>query len=248
MERTDPVSEHYARLLARRYVWMLGGAALQRERNAALVERLDLSPRASGRAVDLGGGPGFFASALARRGFEVELVDTSPPLLERARREAAELPVRTHLEDLCSFLSRSERSYEVVACLGDTLTHLPHRGAVARLARDAWARLDPGGKLILSFRELSSPPEGLDRFIPVRADDERVFLCFLEAGEDHVQVHDLVYERAGGSWELQKSSYPKLIVPRAWITQTLEDLGFSLQVDVTPSGVLQIVGAKNSDQ
>src|SRR5690606_29546169 len=105
---SDPVAERYQRLLSRRFEWMLGGAVLQLQQAARLVAQLELSPRGSGRAADLGGGPGFFAIALARRGFEVDLVDTSELLLERARAHAQELPVRTHAEDLLAYLSRTD--------------------------------------------------------------------------------------------------------------------------------------------
>ena len=100
MPMHDLVTDHYRRLLAHRYEWMLGGAELQLQQAERLIEQLDLRPRAGGRVAELGGGPGFFAVALARGGFTVDLVDTSEFLLERARAHAQQLPVHTHAEDL----------------------------------------------------------------------------------------------------------------------------------------------------
>ena len=238
---TDPVRAHYQTLLAHRYEWMLGGAERQLEQNEALAETLSLAPRAGGRALDLGGGPGFFAVALARRGFEVELVDTSAFLLERARHHARGLPVHTHAQDLLAFLSSSSEPFELCACLGDTLTHLPDLDTLRRSCEVIRERLEPGGRLNLSYRDLSSPREGRDRFLLVRADEERIFTCFLERGEGHVMVHDLVHEREGDAWDLHKSAYPKLIVERAWLTSLLHELGFELAVEVTGSGMIRIV-------
>src|SRR5690606_16722244 len=241
---SDPVAEHYQRLLARRYEWMLGGAELQLQQAERLVAQLELSPRGSGRAADLGGGPGFFAIALARRGFEVDLVDTSELLLERARAHAQELPVRTHAEDLLAYLSRTDGGLQLCACLGDTITHLPSRDAVRRMCALASERLAPGGELIISYRDLGSPREGLDRFILVRADDDRIFTCFLERGDDRVLVHDLIHEREGDGWTLHKSAYPKLIVPRAWLVELLDGLGFAVDVEVMPSGLIRVVASR----
>lgn len=244
MRSIDPMTRHYEELLASRYVWMLGGAELQHERSAQLAEQFSVEPRAGVRAMDLGGGPGFFAIALARRGFEVDLVDTSASLLERAREEAGELKVRPHLADLRSFVADASGRYEVIACLGDTLTHLPELDDVAALFRGAYERLESGGRLLLTFRDLSSPLEGLDRFIPVRADDERTFVCFLERGDGHVQVHDLVYECVDGTWQFHKSTYPKLIVPKDWAEAMLRDAGFAVEVETLPSGMLRYDATK----
>lgn len=239
----DPVTDHYRKLLARRYEWMLGGAEHQLERTRALAEELDLSPRASGRAVDLGGGPGFFAVALAERGFEVDIVDTSEFLLERARVHGADLPLTTHREDLVEFLARSTEPFELCACLGDTITHLASRAQVLRVCELIRDRLEPGGRLVISYRDSSAPVEGLDRFILVRADADRSFTCFLERTGDRLLVHDLVHEREGGAWTLHKSAYPKLILAQSWLRERLERLGFELVIDTTPSGLLRLVAS-----
>lgn len=244
MPMHDLVTDHYRRLLAHRYEWMLGGAELQLQQAERLIEQLDLRPRAGGRVAELGGGPGFFAVALARGGFTVDLVDTSEFLLERARAHAQQLPVHTHAEDLVGFLSRTADRFELCACLGDTITHLPSRDAVRRMLELVRGRLDPGGRLIVTYRDLGSPREGLDRFLLVRADDDRIFTCFLESGvDDRVLVHDLVHEREGDGWTLHKSAYPKLILPRAWLVERLDELGFASEIEVLPSGLIRVVAS-----
>ncbi len=57
-------------------------------------------------------------------------------------------------------------------------------------------------------------PGGLDRFIPLRADADRIMTCFLESnGSESVMVHDLIHVRQGETWTLRKSAYPKLFPP-----------------------------------
>ena len=59
---------------------------------------------------------------------------------------------------------------------------------------------------------------GTARFLPVRADDQRILTCFLEYGPSHVTVHDLLHEReAGGAWRLQTSAYRKLRLSPGWV-------------------------------
>lgn len=243
MQSAKTITDHYENLLAERYVWMLGGVSEALARNEALVDTLGLSPVGGepARALDLGGGPGFFAIALARRGFVVDLVDTSAHLLARARAEAGDLDVHTHLADLREFLGHADGGYQVIACLGDTLTHLPSRDDVAATFRGARERLAPGGRLILTYRDLSHALTGTDRILPVRSDADRVFTCLLEHGGDHVQVTDIVYERGDEGWALHKSTYPKQVLPRAWVEQSLVALSLDVEVESTPSGMLRVV-------
>ena len=66
---------------------------------------------------------------------------------------------------------------------------------------------------MLTYRDLSTPLRGLDRFIPVRSTEDTLFTCVLEYDDDGVTVNDLVYERSGDAWELHKSSYRKRFLP-----------------------------------
>jgi hypothetical protein len=63
----------------------------------------------------------------------------------------------------------------------------------------------------VTYRDLSTELEGVDRFIPVRGTADKIMTCFLEYHPGTVQVHDLVHTRAeDGTWRLAKSCYPKL--------------------------------------
>jgi hypothetical protein len=99
--------------------------------------------------------------------------------------------------------------------------------AVADLCRSAWQALVPGGRFIVTFRDLSNELTGLDRFIPVRSDDDRIFTCFLEYEPETVKVHDLVYSREPTGWNLEKSWYRKLRLSPAQVVEMIEAAGFS---------------------
>src|SRR5215472_3420406 len=78
-------AEHYDRLLAAHYTWMLGGdiAAVAKDQ-ATLLRELGVRARGDGAlAVDLGCGPGPQSLALAELGFSPVLaVDSSRALLD----------------------------------------------------------------------------------------------------------------------------------------------------------------------
>ena len=83
--------------------------------------------------------------------------------------------------------------------------------------------------MILSFRDLTSELTGLDRFIPLRSDATRIFMCFLEYEKEHVKVHDVVYEKSGPRWKMKKSFFRKLRIFPHWAKECLLKAGFKIE-------------------
>jgi len=96
---------------------------------------------------------------------------------------------------------------------------------------DAFTALAPGGRLVLTFRDMSEALTGLERFIPVQSDADRVMVCFLEYEPETVLVHDLIHARTAEGWTMRKSSYRKLRVSSAEIVRQMEALGFKIDVN-----------------
>lgn len=226
------VTYHYDTLLAQHYSWMVGApfevkVAEQRE----LLGKLGVVAR-SGPAVDLGCGPGFQSIALARLGYSPVLaVDSCQSLLdELAAHAGAPTPIKTVCADMRELQQLIPRdSAAVVVCMGDTLTHLESRADVSRLLADAYHVLAPGGLLVLTFRDLSIELKGLERFIPVRSDGDRIMTCMLEYEPGSVVVNDLIHLRAGAGWTLHKSCYRKLRLSGEEVAREVAELGFTLR-------------------
>ena len=191
----DPVSDHYATLLARHYSWMFNLSSDEKVTEQRTILELLLKNQPRGPAVDLGAGPGFQSLALAQLGFSpIHALDTSPELLAELRTHAAQHNIETHQADilnLANFVQPATAS--VIVCMGDTLPHLPSLDAVRGLFASAAKALALGGLFILTWRDLTPELKGPDRFIPVRATGDRIMTCFLEyLSPTTVQVHDLV--------------------------------------------------------
>jgi hypothetical protein len=243
----DEVTRHYESLLAANYTWMFGVPF-----DAKVAEQRDLLGRilgeemgSPGPAIDLGSGPGYQSVALADLGFiPVLAVDTSQALLDELKEHRNGRPIETACADLRDVRRiYGQRRARIVVCMGDTLTHLPDVASVTQLFADAFELLEPGGLLMLTFRDLSAPLEGLDRFIPIRSDADRIMTCFLEYEPGFVKVHDLIHTRNGGGWMLQKSSYKKLRLSSAEVAEQLADAGFHV-VRNEPIGRLQSILAR----
>lgn len=240
------VTRHYDALLAQHYSWMIGvpfEAKVGEQRG--LLELLGAATR-SGLAVDLGCGPGYQTIALARLGFSpVVAVDSCQALLDELTAHAGTLPIKPVHGDMRELQQLAARDgVSVVACMGDTLTHLESRSDVSRLFAAAYRVLAPGGLLVLTFRDLSGELTGLDRFIPVRSDADRIMTCMLEYEADSVVVNDLIHLREGTSWILHKSSYRKLRLSAADIARELRELGFAIQASEAAGRLHAIAATK----
>ncbi|MGO4716599.1 class I SAM-dependent methyltransferase [Bradyrhizobium sp. 2TAF24] len=244
---TDTVTRHYDSLLAEHYTWMFGlpfaaKVAEQRDTLAAL----GVGAGAHGTAIDLGCGPGFQSLALADLGFQrVIAVDTSQALLHELDAHKGDRPVETVLADLRDVdRLAAPGSVETIVCMGDTLTHLASRAEVSGVLGKVRDLLQPGGLLVLTFRDLSAELTGLDRFLPVRADADRIMVCVLDYEPETVVVSDLVHVRTDEGWTLRKSSYRKLRLGPAALADELTGLGLAVRRNEPAGRMHAIVAAR----
>ncbi|GAA4900630.1 class I SAM-dependent methyltransferase [Streptomonospora salina] len=248
-------SAHYRDLLAHHYSWMLGGDVEQvATQDRLALEGLSIAAPGSSRnsvAVDLGCGPGPQTLALADMGFATVVgVDTSQELLAELAQHASSRPaVQTLQADLVDALPEvaGQRSIDAIVCMRDTLLHLPDHNAVDVLLARAAASLAAEGTLVLTYRDLTQPLEGVDRFLPVRSDSDRIMLCALDYDSpDRVTVNDLVYTRTPTGWQLHKSSYPKLRIAPDDLVKRLESAGFSVTHHAQQPGGMWTTAARSS--
>jgi SAM-dependent methyltransferase len=124
-----------------------GSAKLEHERTRELLERL--LPSLPGRIVDVGGGAGAYAFWLADRGYQIDLVDATPRLVEEARRRdvVASSKLASISEADARTLSHPDGSADAVLLMGP-LYHLTAREDRLMALREALRVLRGGGILI----------------------------------------------------------------------------------------------------
>jgi SAM-dependent methyltransferase len=236
---------HYETHLGPIYSWMVGDMDAAFARSAAELDALHLPRLTGGAALDLGAGVGLHALPLAQRGYAVTAIDSCRPLLDELRARAQHLPIKTIHADIVAFDCHVGRPFDVILCMGDTLTHLPTLASVDALLVAVAAALAQGGVFAATFRDYVSAPLAAERrFIAVRSDERRILTCFLEYAKDHVTVYDLLLEREDDRWQQRVSSYPKLRLAPEWVVAKLEALGLAVRRNLAPGDMVRIAATR----
>lgn len=237
---TTTVANHYANHLAPIYSWMVGDFDAACSAADQFYADIELPTGNRHIAVDLGCGHGVHSIPLARRGYRVFSLDTSSHLLNELNAITGDLPIETIQADLTEFHTfLGNESASLIACMGDTVTHLPSLDAVDALIRDSARKLLPDGIVTFSFRDYSTYELiGTERFIPVRSDDYRIHTCFLEYQPDIVLVHDIIHSMVDSTWQTSVSAYPKLRLRPDTFVAAAESHGLSLFHKTVDRGML----------
>ncbi|MEL6254116.1 MAG: class I SAM-dependent methyltransferase [Bacteroidota bacterium] len=220
------VKEHYDSHLGNFYEWMAGDFDSGRDSQEQYFRAKGIKTE-NGIAIDLGSGHGFQSIALANLGYSVKAVDFNQQLLDSLGERKANLPIELFQSDILSYL-KDAPSADLIVCMGDTLAHLLSFEELEQLFRILYQKLVYGGQFICSFRDYQFELKEEQRFIPVRADENRIHTCFLEYQEDKVIVSDLLHEKEGGIWKQKVSSYPKLRLSKEGVIDLLNSCGFQV--------------------
>src|SRR5262249_41001075 len=110
------------------------------------------------RVLDIGGGPGGYATWLAARGYEVHLIDITPLHVEMARKVLASVEVGD-----ARGLTWAVQTVDAVMLFGP-LYHLTDRSDRIRSLKEAHRVLRPGGPLLAAaISRFASTFDGLSR-------------------------------------------------------------------------------------
>jgi SAM-dependent methyltransferase len=234
--------------LAPVYSWILGNFESAYHANVEMLGGLGLSPEHGELAVDLGCGPGCQSLPLAELGYRVVAIDFCQELLDELTERSGDLAIKAVCADLGEFQKYIDEPPGLIVCMGDTLVHLPDEAAVEAVIDRITSALKPGGTFVYSIRDyVTVEPAGAERFVPVRADDEQIFTCFLDYRDSIVHVHDVLYRKEDGDWTMHVSDYLKLRLDTAAINLHLQANGLVISQQMTVRGMIYVVATKPAD-
>jgi len=240
------VRYHYEEFLGPHFDWMQGGFETASARAARLLTNLAVVAGTEARALDLGAGSGAYSLPLAEAGFAVTAVDLSPLLLETLTAHAEGLGVRAIEADVLDPSAYADGApYDLVVCMGDSLTHLASEQQVWQLMRTIAGLGRTGTRLLLSYRDLSGPigQAGGPTIIPVRIEADRMLFALLGDAGAWVTTTDLLLLRDGDGWQVGQHSYAKLRLPAQRCISLLGAAGFDVEYSGVSDG-LHVVAAR----
>ena len=224
----NKIQQHYDQLLAMQYSWVFGDVQSRVEENKILFHSLGLGNGAGALAVDLGCGPGYHSLALSKLGYEVVAVDTSQALMNELISHDKNKRIKTVRVDIRKIRDIVSRPANLVICMGDTISLLDSYFDLTELLKDIRQCLSGKGRFILSFRDQTRALEGVDRILPIKNEQDRVFTCLLEYEKDTISVTDILYQFADGKWSVQKSSYKKIRIFSEKLEAVISEVGFKI--------------------
>lgn len=204
------VKQHYESHLGHFYFWMLGDfEALQKEQED-YFSRNCIFPKSNKIALDLGAGNGIQSVSLAKLGFSVKAIDFSTQLTEELTRHSAGMDIEVIEGDFTDMAHYLKYSPELIVCMGDTITHLESVDQIDSMLKNFCRYSEDNAAFIVSYRDLTRERTDEQRFIPVKADENRILTCFLEYFPEYVRVTDIFHEKQHNTWVQKISSYSKL--------------------------------------
>jgi SAM-dependent methyltransferase len=239
------VKEHYDNHLGYFYAWMLGDFQTKSNEFKTLLAENSIAPTHNKIAIDLGAGHGLQSIPLAEAGFEVFAVDFNQQLLNELEVNAKDLNITIingDIKDTKNFANQPE----LIVCCGDTLSHLDNKLELGNFISGIASALANNGKLMLSFRDYATALTGVNRFIPVKSDDNRILTCILDYEDELVQVTDLLYERVDGIWKQRISSYKKIRLLTNEILACLEKSGMEISFNQVVNRMTTIIAVKGA--
>ncbi|TFG15485.1 class I SAM-dependent methyltransferase [Candidatus Thorarchaeota archaeon] len=139
------------------------------------------------RVLDIACGTGRHAIALSAEGMNVIGLDNSKQMIAQARKYSKEYghPVKFIHDDMTNLASIFDEEFDLIICLGNSLSLLPSLETVERVLIDAARLISDEGSLVFQVLNFEAIRRARDRFFPLKGgklDDgkEVIFARFFE--------------------------------------------------------------------
>lgn len=187
------------------------------------------------RVLDCSCGIGTQAIGLALHGHSVRGTDLSPRSIERARHEAARCGVQIEfaVADMRHLATEVTGEADVVVSCDNSIPHLLHDTEIRQALDGMFARLVPGGLLVIGIRDYDALIQQRPQYTPpqlVDVDGSRSVLFQLWDWADDGSTYQLtmfILKQAGSEWETTThvSTYRALL--RSELERLAQEVGFA---------------------
>jgi SAM-dependent methyltransferase len=223
-------SQDLYRRLAPAYEMLASPARIRAEAESIVPH---LAAIGAGRVLDAGCAVGLHSCELARAGRQVTGIDLSGAMIAEARARASGLglPVRFLKRDLKEAGRLSNRPFDAVLCLGNTMASAASAVDRARTLKAFRDALRPGGLLLLQLRDLAAV-RLKGHVFPVRShrrrEEEWILLRRQEPDRRGMRFRSSLLYRSGAGveWELTESETVQPILSAAVWRKDVGRAGF----------------------
>jgi|WetSurMetagenome_2_1015567.scaffolds.fasta_scaffold30849_2 glycine/sarcosine N-methyltransferase len=189
------------------------------------------------RILDTACGTGMHAIGLAQSGAKVVGADLSAGMIERARRNAAEVGLQvpffvSGFTDLPRAIPRDLQPFDLVTCLGNSLPHVESLADLSAALESFAASLRTGGHLLIQSRNFDAVMAQRSRWMEPQGykegSSEWLFVRFYDFEPDgSIRFHILTMKRdGGGAWKQSISSTRLLPLRQSELVSALTQVGF----------------------
>lgn len=180
--------------------------------------------------LDIGCGTGVLSAMLAKEGYAVTGIDSSPEMLAIARERFSGLGLEGRFYEQRMEELDGHEGYEVAVIAIDSLNYVACPDEVRAVFRGVWESLAPGGHFIF---DVHSPFKMTDLFLdgPFTADMEDVsYIWHTYPGEEPLSVESelsLFIRRPDGLYERREEYHLQRTYPPEFYEALLGEQGFS---------------------
>ncbi len=191
----------------------------------------------SGLILDAGGGPGRYTIELAKRGYDIVLLDITPKLLEIASEEIERAGVRERVKrimegtivDLSAF---DDETFDAVLCLGGPLNHIVDAAQRGKAAQELVRVAKKGSPLFVSVISRF----GLLRTIMLEFPDE------IKDCRHHWETGDYI------PWALPRAEVTGFTASHWFLPEELRDLFERCGVETLDMAALEGLSSHHEEQ
>ena len=184
-------------------------------------------------SLDVACSTGFHVIMLRRLGLDAVGIDASPKMIEKARANSVTCGVTVEyiLGDFTMMSKRFSEGFDLITCLGDTVSHLKSGQDLKRTFEEAYKCLNPGGLFVLQSRNYDYILKHQARFTPPTGSrngtEETIFFRLLDFLPKSLNLSVVKFRWHENRWESSVQTTQIYPYSKKDLESTLKSVGLA---------------------